>query len=198
MKSKLLLSILAVASAILVPISAIGQVAPERPPKDLSGPDYKYEVFVGYGYTSLNQVNQSRSGLQGVNGSVTRRFGDHFGVKVDGAHYAWPVTSSNIGNPTVDLFLAGPVIHGNLFEKWSAYAEGLLGVAHTGNVTIQPNVSFAGGGGLGVDYNKSARWSIRAFGDDIGSSFTLVPFQPGDSPHMRWNARAGIGVVYHF
>jgi hypothetical protein len=49
-----------------------------------------------------------------------------------------------------------------------------------------------------VDYNKSARWSIRAFGDDIASSFTLTPFQPGDSPHKRWNARAGIGVVYHF
>jgi hypothetical protein len=49
-----------------------------------------------------------------------------------------------------------------------------------------------------VDYNKNARWSIRAFGDDIGSSFTLVPFQPGYSPHTRWNARAGIGLAYHF
>jgi hypothetical protein len=198
LKSKLLFSILAVVSAIVIPISAVGQVAPEKPPKDLSGPDYKYEVYVGYGYTSLNQVNQSRSGLQGVSGSVMRKFGDHFGVKVDGGHYAWSVTAANTGNPTVDLFLAGPVVRGNLFEKWSAYAEGLLGGAHTGGVSIQPNVSFAGGLGLGVDYNKSARWSIRAFGDDIGSSFTLSPFQPGFSPHMRWNARAGIGVVYHF
>lgn len=198
MNSKLLLLILAVASAIVAPVSAIGQVAPERAPRDLTGPDYKYEVYVGYGYTSLNQVNQSRSGLQGITGSVTRDLGDHFGVKVDGGHYAWPVTSSNIGNPTVDLFLAGPVIRGNLFAKWSVYAEALLGGAHTGNVSIQPNVSFAGGFGMGVDYNKSARWSIRAYGDDIGSSFTLVPFQPGFSPHMRWNARAGIGLAYHF
>jgi len=198
LKSKLLFSILAVVSAIVISISAVGQVAPEKPPRDLSGPDYKYEVYVGYGYTSLNQVNQSRSGLQGVSGSVMRKFGDHFGVKVDGGHYAWSVTATNTGNPTVDLFLAGPVVRGNLFEKWSAYAEGLLGGAHTGGVSIQPNVSFAGGLGLGVDYNKSARWSIRAFGDDIGSSFTLSPFQPGFSPHMRWNARAGIGVVYHF
>lgn len=196
MKSTLLLSILAVASAISVPMAA--QVAPEKPPRDVTGPDYKYEVYVGYGYTSLNQVNQSRSGLQGVSGSITRGFGDHFGLKVDGGHYAWPVTSSNVGNPTVDLFLAGPVLHGNLFEKWSAYAEGLIGGAHTGSVTIQPKVSFAGGFGIGVDYNKSARWSVRAFGDDIGSSFTLVPYTPGDSPHMRWNARAGIGLVYHF
>jgi len=196
--SKRLFSFLAAASAIVIPFSAAGQVAPERAPKDLTGPDYKYEVYVGYGYTSLNQVNQSRSGLQGVSASVMRGFGDHFGVKVDGGHYAWPVTSKNVGNPTVDLFLAGPVAHANLFEKWSAYAEVLLGGAHTGNISIQPKVSFAGGFGMGMDYNKNARWSIRAFGDDIASSFTLTPFQPGDSPHKRWNARAGIGVVYHF
>jgi hypothetical protein len=96
------------------------------------------------------------------------------------------------------MFLAGPVIHGNLFEKWSVYAEGLLGGVHTGGVSIQPNVSFAGGIGAGVDYNKNARWSIRAYGDDIGSSFTLVPYQPGFSAHTRFNARAGIGLVYHF
>lgn len=198
MKSKRLLSFLAVASAIVLPFSAAAQVAPERAPKDLTGPDYKYDVYVGYGYTSLNQINQSRSGLQGVSASVMRHLGDHFGVKVDGGHYAWSVTSSNPGNPTVDLFLAGPVAHANLFEKWSAYAEVLLGGAHTGGVSIQPKVSFAGGFGMGVDYNKNARWSIRAFGDDIESSFTLAPFQPGDSPHKRWNARAGIGVVYHF
>jgi len=198
LKSKLLLSILALASAIVVPISAVSQVAPEKPPKDLTGPDFKYEAYIGYGYTSLNQVNQSRSGLQGIDASVMRGLGDHFGVKADGAYYGWPVTSTNVGNPTVSMVLLGPVVHGNLFEKWSAYAEGLLGGAHTGNVSIQPRVSFAGGVGVGVDYNKSARWSIRAYGDDIASSFTLVPYQPGDSPHTRWNARAGIGVAYHF
>lgn len=198
MKSKLLISIVAVASAVVVPMAAFGQVAPERPPKDLSGPNYRYNAFVGWGYTSLNQVSQSRSGLQGVNASVTREFRDHFGLKVDGGHYAWSLTAANAGNPTVDMFLAGPVIHGEIFEKWSGYFEGLLGGAHTGGVTIQPKVSFAGGVGVGIDYNRSARWSLRMFGDDIGSSFTITPYQPGDSPHRRWNARAGIGLVYHF
>ncbi len=108
MKSKLLLSILAAALAIVVPISAVGQVAPERPPKDLTGPDYKYEAYVGWSYTSLNQVNQSRSGLQGVSASVMRGFGDHFGVKVDGGHYQWNLTATNPGNPTVDMFLGAP------------------------------------------------------------------------------------------
>ena len=200
MKSTLLLSIVAVASALAVPMAARGQVAPERPPRDLSAPDYKYQAFVGWGYTSLNQVNQSRSGLQGVTGSVMRNLGDHFGFKVDGGHYAWSVTSSNavVGNPSVDLYLAGPVVRGNLFEKWSAYAEALIGAAHTGVISIQPNYSFAGGVGIGLDYNKTARWTIRMYGDDIGSSFTLAPYQPGDSPHRRWNARAGIGLAYRF
>jgi hypothetical protein len=198
LKSKLLLSIMAVASAVIVPMAAVGQIAPERPPRDVTGPVYKYEAYVGYGYTSLNQVNQSRSGLQGVSASVTRNFGDHFGLKLDGGHYAWNVTSKNPGSPTVDMLLLGPVIRGNLFEKWSGYAEGLFGGEHTGGVSIQPNIAFAGGFGIGVDYNRSARWAVRVFGDDIGSSFTIQPYESGFSTHMRWNARAGIGLVYHF
>ena len=196
--SKLLLSIVAVASAIAVPMAAGGQIAPERPPKEVTGPVYKYQAYLGWGYTSLNQVNQSRSGLQGISASVTRDLGDHFGVKIDGGHYAWPVTAQNTGHPSVDLFLAGPVLRGNIFENWSAFVEGLMGGAHTGNVSIQPKVSFAGGIGMGLDYNFSPRLALRMYGDDIGSSFTLVPYQPGLSPHRRWNARAGIGLAYRF
>lgn len=198
MKSKLLISLVAAALALVVPTAAVSQIAPEKPPKDVTGPVFKYDAYVGYGYTSLNQVNQSRSGLQGVSASVTRYFGDHFGVKADGGYYAWKVTASNPGSPKVDMVLVGPVVRGNLFEKWSGYAEGLFGGVHTGGVSIQPDISFARGFGVGVDYNRSARWSVRVFGDDIGSAFTIQPYQSGYSTHMRWNARAGIGLVYHF
>ena len=200
--SKLLVSIVAVASALVVPFAARGQVAPDRPPKDVTiGPEYRNDVYVGWSYTSLNQVNQSRSGLQGFSASVTRNFGNHFGLKADGGYYGWDVTGTNLANPgkpNVSMVLAGPVLRANLFEKWSVYAEGLLGGVHTGGVSIEPNISFAGGPGIGLDYNHSARWTVRAFGDVIGSSFTLVPFQPGFSPHRRWNARAGVGLAYHF
>ena len=200
--SKFLVSIVAMASALVVPLAARGQVAPDRPPKDVTNlPEYKNEVYVGWSYSSLNQVNQSRSGLQGFNASVARNFGNHFGVKVDGGYYGWDLTGTNTpnpGKPTVAMVLAGPVLRANLYEKWSLYVEGLLGGVHTGGVSIQPNVSFAGGPGIGLDYNRSARWTVRMWGNDIGSAFTLVPFQPGFSPHLRWNARAGIGVAYHF
>jgi hypothetical protein len=78
------------------------------------------------------------------------------------------------------------------------FAHALIGAAHTGGVSIQPDESFAGGVGLGLDYKLSERLGIRAYGDDIGSSFTLTPFQPGFSPHRRFNARASIGATYRF
>jgi hypothetical protein len=65
-------------------------------------------------------------------------------------------------------------------------------------VTISPNASFAGGAGAGMEYRFTPRISVRVYGDDIASSFTVVPFQQGDSPHERFNARAGVGVVYKF
>jgi hypothetical protein len=198
LKSKLFLSVLAPVISCLIAIAANGQVAPERVPAQPTGPVYKNQGYLGWGYTSLNQVNQSRSGLQGIVGGYTRDFGDHFGVVAEYGHYLWDVTAENTGNPSVDLILAGPVVRANLYEKLSGFARGMIGTAHTGGVSIQPDYSFAGGVGLGLDYNRNARWTIRMSGDIIGSAFTLVPYQPGFSTHTSWNARAGVGLVYHF
>ena len=145
-------------------------------------------------------MNQSTSGLQGVTLSATRNFGKYFGVTVDGGHYGWDVTATNPVPSTVDLYLAGPVVHAPLYERLGIFVHGLVGAAHTGgDVVISPNYSFAGGVGIGLDYKLgSGHWGIRTYGDDIGSSFTLTPFQPGFSPHLRWNARATIGATYKF
>jgi hypothetical protein len=198
LKRKLLRMILAVVPAALMPLAALSQIAPEKPARVSTEPVYKYQAFAGWGYTSLNQVNQSRSGLQGYTLSFTRDWGRYFGVTVDGSQYAHSVTTSNAGSPVVDLFLAGPVVHAQLYERLSGFAHALLGVEHTGGVTISPNASFAGGGGAGIEYAFTPRIALRIYGDDIVSSFTVVPFQQGDSPHERANARAGVGVVYRF
>ena len=198
MKSKFLFFVLIMVAAIYMPIAATCQVAPDRVPKEPTGPVFKNEAYIGWGYTILNQVSQSRSGLQGLSYSYTRNLSEHFGLAFDGGSYRWDVSATNEGSPTVDLFLAGPVFRAGLFEKIGGFAHVLIGGAHTGGVAIQPDVSFAGGVGLGLDYNKNPRWSFRVYGDDIASSFTLTPFQPGFSPHIRWNARAGVGAVYHF
>ncbi len=200
LKRKLLLSILAVLPAAFMPLAASSQIAPEKTRAPQLGPIYKYEGFIGWGYTSINQVNQSRSGLQGVNGSLTRDWGKYFGITGEGGHYAWSVTASNasVGKPVVDMFLAGPVLHAPLYGRTSIFMRGLVGGVHTGGVNIAPTVSFAGGIGLGMDYDVRPHVSLRLYGDDIGSDFTIVPYQKGDSPHIRWNAHAALGVVYKF
>ncbi len=200
MKTKLLLSILAVVPAVLLPLAASSQIAPERekPVAGQTEPAYKYEAFVGYGYTSINQVNQSRYGLQGVNLSIMRDWGKYFGIKADGAFYQWATNTGNPGKPSVDLVLFGPEAHAPLYGHISGFVHGLLGGAHTGGEQIQPKVSFAGGIGAGMEYSVTRKIAIRASGDDIASSFTLSPYQRGDSPHERWNSRATIGVVYKF
>ncbi len=96
------------------------------------------------------------------------------------------------------MYLIGPALHAPLYGRLSIMVHGLLGAVHTGGVSISPSESFAGGVGLGVQYDKTAHLGLRLYGDDIGSSFTLVPFQAGDSPHRRFNARASVGVVYKF
>jgi hypothetical protein len=200
LKRNFLLSILAVIPALLLPLAATCQVTPAAGsgPAEQVERSHKYEVFAGFGYTSLNQVNQSRYGLEGVNVSVTRDLGKYLGVTADGVYYMRPVASGNPGDPKVYAILAGPVIEAPLFGKISGLVHVLIGVEHTGGESQRPDVSFAGGLGGGLEYRLSPHFSLRATGDDIASSFTVRDPLPGDSSHERWNSRATIGVVYKF
>ena len=202
MNRTLLLSILAVIPAALLPLAAASQVAPARGSRSASEGESssKYEVFAGYGYTSLNQVNESRSGLQGVELSVTRDWGKYFGVTGDGAYYKYPLVTGNPGDPSVYAVLFGPQLHAGLYGKVSGFAHALLGVEHSGGEKQTPNISFAGGFGGGLEYKLGPRLSLRASGDDIAASFSLINNSPalGYSPHKHWNSRASFGVVYRF
>jgi hypothetical protein len=182
--------------------AALGQVAPasSSAPTEKSERTFKYEGFVGYGYTSLNQVNQSRSGLQGVEVSLTRDLGKYFGIMADGGDYTRPIKSGNPGNPSVDSVLLGPVFHAQLYGRFSGFVRVLLGGEHTGGESETPNISFAGGVGGGMEYSVGSRFAIRASGDDILSSFSLTGNSKslGYSPHKLGNGRAAIGIVYRF
>ncbi len=197
LKSKWLILLLAAG----MPLAALAQIQPDKaaPAVDPEA-GLKWKAFVGGGYTSLNQVNQLRYGLIGVDFGVNRDFGRFFAVTVDGSYYPGSYASGNPGDPKVSMVLAGPEVHGPIFEKWSVFARGLIGGAHTGGTGQTPDISFAGGIGAGVEYAFKPRWSIRLSGDDIGSSFSVTDnsSEQGNSPHRRFNARAQVNVAYRF
>jgi hypothetical protein len=202
---KSLLSILVAVSAALMPLAAISQVAPGEgsAPAERAEASFKYEVYAGYGYTSLNQVNQSRNGLQGGEVSVTRDWGKYFGITAQGGYYKIPYDSTNPGDPSVYMLLAGPALHAPLFGKTSVLVHVLLGGEHTGGENAVPNVAFTIGAGGGLEYQLKPRIFLRAYGDDIASSFFASasvpnPVQLGYSSHERRNSHASIGVVYKF
>jgi hypothetical protein len=185
-----------------MPLTISGQAAPSADSSAIDRPEptYKYAVYAGYAYTSLNQVNQSRYGLQGVNMSVTRDWAKYFGTTAEGAYYKYATNTGNPGTPSVDTVLFGPVVHAQLFGKYSLFVDVLLGGEHTGGENVTPKVSFAGGFGGGLEYKLRPRFSLRAGGERIASSFSLTNNTPGlaYSPHTLWNARANVGLVYRF
>jgi hypothetical protein len=201
LKRKWLISTLALIPAALIQLAAAGQVAPDHAPRPERPEDnYKYQVYAGFGYTSLNQVNQSRYGLIGVNVAVSRNFGRYFAVTADGAYYPQSVATGNPGKPSVDMILLGPELHAPLIGKVNGFFRGLLGGEHSGGEGQTPSISFAGGLGGGMEYVLSPHLVLRVSGDNILSSFTVINSTPqqGNSPHMRGNARASIGVAYRF
>jgi len=200
LKRNSLLSILALVPAALMPLVATCQVAPAAGSGAADRPEvnYKWSAYVGYGYTSINQVDQSRHGLQGVEFSLTRNWGKYFGLMADGAYYKPAIASGNPGDPLVYVGLMGPELHAHLIGRVDFTAHVLLGAEHTGGESETPNISFAGGGGCGLDYALTPRISIRVGGDDILSSFVEDPNHLGYSPHERGNSRATVGLVYKF
>ena len=209
MKSKVLLTILAMLPVLLIPVQANGEgflhlhkrsgshIEEKKPqaPVELKN---KYSVFAGYSYTSLHQVNQSRYGLQGPQVTVTRDFTKYVGFSLDGSYQKWSMQCCNPGTPSVTTILTGPVFHAPLASKLDAFGRVLIGGAHTGGESMTPSVSFAGGYDIGMDWKFSKRMAFRASGGDIISSFVADPNKQGYSPHKHGNSRAAFGIVYSF
>jgi hypothetical protein len=208
LKRMLLRTLLAVVPAVLLPLSATSQAAPSEGsgPAQQAQPSLKYEAYAGFGYSSLNQVNQSRYGLYGVDLSVTRELGKYFGMSAMGNYYKPPVShgsagvAGNPGDPSIYELLLGPEVHANIYGKFSGFFHGGMGIEHTGGEHMSPDLSFAGGFGGGMSYDINPRFAIRASGDRLGASFSLINNTPqlAYSPHRTWNSSGTIGVVFRF
>ncbi len=185
---------------MLLPLAAAGQAPPPVP---VSAP--KYEAYLGFGYTTLNQVNQSRFGLMGVQGALTRDWGKYFGLRGSGDYFKWPAGSgtginANPGNPSVYTAMVAPEVHFPLFQKLSGGVFGELGLEHTGGEQMIPATSFAGGIGGELTYDLNRRFALRFSGDRLLASFSLRnnSNQLSNSTHMTSNSRGFIGLVYRF
>jgi hypothetical protein len=194
------------------PLQAAGQVSsPESKGSSDQPAVLKYEVYAGWGYTSINQVNQSRYGLMGVDVSVMRDWGKYFGLQLMGNYYKPALSigsggggvnnnAPNPGDPSVYEALAGPEFHADIYDRIGGFLHGMMGAEHTGGEQMTPNLSFAGGFGGGMYYRLSDRFSIRVQGDKIGAAFSLRgnTAQLGYSPHRTWNSSATVGLSCHF
>lgn len=188
----------ALLAVMLLPLAAPCQIVLDRPPAERPANVRPWTAFAGYSYTSLNQINQSRWGLQGVDATATRDFGRYFSLVADGSYYFKTVACCNPVDVKVYMGLAGPGFHMDLFGPLSLFGHALIGVAHTQGGGMVPDISFAGGIGGGMEYKLSSRLSLRASGDDILSSFAEDPNHLGISPNRRGNSRAAFGPVYRF
>jgi hypothetical protein len=202
LKRLLLFASLAAVAAALMPLAAAGQVSndEDRAPVQHNGSTFKYEAYLGFAYTSLNQLNLSRYGLEGVQLSVTRDYGNYFGIRGSGDYYKHPVSSGNPGDPSVYSVLGGPEFHAKVYGAVSGLAFAELGVEHTSGENMNPDTSFAGGFGGGATYDFTPRLAAQVTGDRVAGSFSFANNTPqlAYSGHRTWNARATIGVVYRF
>ena len=211
-RNSLMLALMVAPAMLIFPLQAAGQVSSSEG-KDAgnqpAGP--KYEIYAGWGYTSINQVNQSRYGLMGVELSATRDWGKYFGLTVMGNYFKPPLSiggggggvnnsQSNPGDPSVYEVLAGPEFHADIYDRVGGFIHGVMGAEHTGGENMSPNFSFAGGFGGGLYYRLTDHFSVRVSGDKIGASFSLINNTPilGNSPHRTWNSSATVGLGYRF
>jgi opacity protein-like surface antigen len=188
-KGKFLLSML----LLLLPLSAVGQVAKASAPADVPDKLDRYEIFAGFDYSSANQAKGS-SALLGFNVGGSAKLKKWLGGTVDFGDYGH---SSGTVKPTMTTVLAGPEFY-IPSDKLTGFLHVMFGTAHTGDVGAIPDQSFAYAIGGGVEYKLYPHLSVRATGDGIYSSFVIAPANSGFSPHDRVNPRATIGAAYHF
>jgi len=204
LKRNVLLLILAAASIALPTLNSAAQT---RAAAQNTDQDYKNEVSIGYGYTALNQVNNSRYGLQGVDASYARGFGKYFNLRAEGDYYGMSfktglssTSTSNPGDPSVVDVLAGPEFHSNLYGRFGGSVRFLIGGEHTGGESMTPDVSFSTSYGVALDYKLNKRFALRGSGEKNSASFSMRNNSTnlGYSSHRSSNVHAAFSLVYHF
>lgn len=137
-----------------------------------------WEMGVGFQYTDFLPASGTRFHNLGINTSVTRFFGEWFGIEGDlGLGFGNTGKATDPPNLTAkSLFVAGgPRIAYRSNSRWEPWGHFLFGLEHFRFTETEngygSNSAFALEGGGGVDYHVTSRIAIRGEGDYLGAHF---------------------------
>jgi opacity protein-like surface antigen len=163
-------------------------------------------VFVGYSYMSADLVSNSRTNLNGWNGSVEGKVFPFIGLVADfSGHYGSvplavnPTCTAVIGgacstlsaSTNIHSFLFGPRVSVSV-GKVRPFAHALIGAAHvseSSSLLSSSDTSFAYALGGGIDYHLIPLISWRVQGDLLQTRFFS---------NTQNNVRISTGIVVHF
>ncbi len=163
-------------------------------------------VFVGYSYMSADLLANSRSNLNGWNGSVEGKVLPFIGLVADfSEHYGSvplavnPTCTAVIGGgcstlsarTRIQSFLFGPRVSASV-GKVRPFAHALIGAAHiseSASLLSGSDTSFAYALGGGIDYHLIPLISWRVQGDLLQTRFFS---------NTQNNVRISTGIVVHF
>ena len=163
-------------------------------------------VFVGYSYMSADLISNSRTNLNGWNGSVEGKVLPFIGLVADfsGLYGSAPIvpnpactgiiggTCSPLSASThIQTFLFGPRVSVSV-GKVRPFAHALMGAGHiseSASLLSSSNTSFAYALGGGLDYHLIPLISWRVQGDLVQTRFFS---------NTQNNVRISTGIVVHF
>ena len=189
--------------AVLLPISVAAQVSVSDS-SDEGGKPSRYDIFVGAGFTTQNQIVHSHGFLVGPSAGITRNFGKYFGLNAQGSYTPHSLPSANMSEsglaPTYVQILAGPELHAQVYDNFSGNVHILFGGSHTygTGVTGSPSVAFSYGLGAALDYRLTPRFSLRWSTDHVRTANVQGNTTSGNSLHGYSNIQTAFGVVYHW
>lgn len=178
-----------------------------------------YEAFVGPSYSREDITNLKFINGVGWHASVDGTANSWLSAVFDfSGYYSSPKV--NVGlpvsipvNTSTYLYLFGPRFTYRKHEKFTPFAEGLLGVANfrftAPSVGLTNAISangFAAAFGGGVDYNVTSRFAIRVINVDyVVTRFREIAVDPitgqvdlSGQRRTQNNARASAGIVLSF
>jgi len=165
----------------------------------------KVELFGGYSYVRTNLVTPQGCcfNMNGGSGSVAFNANNWFGIAADvGGYHTGNVNSSGL-DLTVISYLFGPRFSYRKGERFTPFAQALVGGGHAGGTLytgtsstgpgVGPNNAFAMTAGGGLDVKLGPHVAVRL----VQAEYFFARFLNGKNDRQN-NLRVSAGIVFRF